>query len=53
MLILWNGQRSPVGGWFEDEHGHRLYLRKGDPAPICPRFGPTLVRWRVVQVFDR
>lgn len=48
-LILFNGQRSPVGGWFQDGHGHRLFVKEGDFLPICPRGGPSMVRWLLIQ----
>jgi len=48
-VTLFNGQRSPTRGWFSDQHGHRLFLRLDDFAPICPRFGPGAVLWRLVN----
>jgi hypothetical protein len=49
MLTVYNGQRNPASGWYVDRHGHRLYLRAGDLAPICPRQGPALVMWRLTR----
>jgi hypothetical protein len=34
---------------YADGHGHVLYLRAGDLAPICPRMGPGLARWALVR----
>lgn len=48
-VILFNGQAAPVGGWYGDAHGHRLFLSEGDLAPICPHLGPTTVQWRLIQ----
>jgi hypothetical protein len=46
--VVWNGQPAPVAGWFVDGHGHRVFLREGDLAPICPHFGPAPVAWRLL-----
>lgn len=48
MVTLSNAQPVPASGWYEDQGGDRLYLRKGDLAPICPRHGLSLTRWRLV-----
>ncbi len=48
MVTLSNAQRVPASGWYEDQGGDRLYLREGDLAPICPRHGLSLTRWRLV-----
>ncbi len=44
-----NGQRVPVTGWFVDRHGHRLFLRRDDLAPLCPYRGAEPTVWRLVQ----
>ncbi len=49
VVILHNGQRARVSGWFVDLHGHRLFLRRKDMAPICPHRGPGPMLWRLVQ----
>lgn len=49
MLVIYNGQENPISGWFVDVHGHRLFLRRGDLAPICPHLGPAIARWRLTQ----
>lgn len=49
MEIVYNGQQLGTTGWFVDEHGHRLFLQRGDLAPICPRNGPGVAQWRLVQ----
>ncbi len=49
MTIIYNGQKVPVSGWFEDRHGHRLFLQQGHFAPICPRFGPETAMWRLLK----
>lgn len=46
--MIHNGYPVPAGGWYEDAHGHRVLLRAGDLAPICPRFGLVPVAWRLV-----
>ena len=48
-IILFNGQPSPIRGWFADGHGHRILIRRGDMAPICPRLGPGVIQWRLMQ----
>ena len=48
QVTRWNGYPVPVAGWYADPHGHRLFLRAGDLAPICPHFGPQRVSWRLV-----
>ena len=47
--VVYNGQELPVGGMYADDHGHVMYLRAGDLAPICPRLGPTVVRWVLIR----
>jgi len=47
-VIRWNGHPVPIGGWYADSHGHRIFLRAGDVAPVCPHFGPARVVWRLV-----
>jgi hypothetical protein len=47
MPTIWTGQRVPHRGWFVDQHGHRLFLRRGDLAPICPYLGPAGTLWRL------
>ena len=47
-VIRWNGHPVPVGGWYVDPHGHRVYLRAGELAPICPQFGAARVPWRLI-----
>ncbi|MDX1691902.1 MAG: hypothetical protein R3290_12865 [Acidimicrobiia bacterium] len=49
QITVWSGQAVPRGGWFLDGHGHRLFLRAGDLAPICPAMGPAAVAWRLVR----
>ncbi|MFQ5947723.1 MAG: hypothetical protein ACE5KX_02535 [Acidimicrobiia bacterium] len=49
MTILWNGEVARVGGWYIDDHGHQLFMRRGDPAPVCPHFLPAAVHWRLVK----
>jgi hypothetical protein len=49
QVIRWNGHPVPVGGWYADPHGHRVYLRAGDIAPICSQSGPTRIAWRLVR----
>lgn len=45
---VWSGMPVPTGGWFVDRHGHRLFLRRGEPAPICPMIGPTPTPWQLL-----
>jgi hypothetical protein len=45
--IVWTGQSSPRRGWYVDQHGHRLFLRRGEVAPICPFLGPAASAWRL------
>lgn len=53
MAIVWTGQASTRRGWYTDQHGHRLFLRRGEPAPICPFLGPAGVWWRLtIEVPD-
>lgn len=40
MAVIMNGRLSPVPGWYADRHGHRVFLRKGEPASILSRSGP-------------
>ncbi|MBI5156499.1 MAG: hypothetical protein HZA58_00645 [Acidimicrobiia bacterium] len=47
-MLVHSGQRVEIGGWYLDAHRHPVFLRSGDPAPICPRFGPSAVMWRLV-----
>ena len=49
MVILFNGQSAPTGGWYVDGHGHRMFLGEGDLAPICSFSGAAAVQWRLVQ----
>jgi len=48
QIMVWSGQPAPVGGWFVDPHGHRMLIRAGDLAPICPFLGPATAQWRLV-----
>jgi hypothetical protein len=50
--IVYNGQQLGNTGWFVDGHGHRLFLQRGDLAPVCPQLGPGVARWRLVQRID-
>jgi hypothetical protein len=52
-MIRWNGQPVPIDGWWVDPHGHRLFLRVGELAPICPRSGPTAIAWTLVRGVPR
>ncbi len=48
---LRTGMPSPWSGWFVDQHGHRLFLRRGEIAPICGFLGPAGTLWRLaVQI---
>ncbi len=47
MSTMWTGQPAAHRGWFVDQHGHRLFLRKGEMAPICPYLGPIGTMWRL------
>jgi hypothetical protein len=49
MLVIYTGYPAPKSGYFADDHGHCLLLRRGDPAPICTYSGPSVVRWRLVR----
>ena len=49
MMTLHNGQPSAVQGWYVDMHGHQLFMRRGDLAPLCPYSGPTAALWRLVR----
>jgi hypothetical protein len=49
MLITWTGQAAPADGLYADEHGHRLFLRSGELAPICVFSGSAVMRWRLIQ----
>lgn len=49
MMPIHNGQPVSVTGWFVDLHGHQLYLRRSDLAPICPHRGPGPIWWRLVR----
>ena len=46
-MLVHSGHLVEVGGWYVDDHRHRVFLRRGEPAPICPRFGPARVTWRL------
>lgn len=46
--VIASGRRAEVGGWYLDQHGHRLFLRSGEAAPICPHLGPATATWRLV-----
>jgi hypothetical protein len=48
-VLVASGQRVVIGGWYLDPHHHRVFLRPGEPAPICPQFGPATVVWRLLQ----
>jgi hypothetical protein len=48
QVIRWNGHPVPTRGWYADAHGHRLFLREGELAPICPYSGPARISWRLV-----
>jgi hypothetical protein len=48
QVIRWNGYPVPVGGWYVDPHGHRVFLRTGELAPICPQSGAARVPWRLI-----
>lgn len=43
-----SGHPVEVGGWYLDDHGHRVLLRRNEPAPVCPRIGPLAVTWRLL-----
>ncbi len=49
MTTLHNGQQNEITGWFVDVHGHQLFMRRGDLAPICPHAGPAPALWRLVR----
>jgi hypothetical protein len=49
VVIVVNAQPVPVSGWYLDRGGDRLFLRSGDPAPICPRHGMPVTRWQLVH----
>lgn len=48
MIVVTSGQKIPVSGWFVDRHGHRLFLRRDDLAPICPHLGPEATTWKLL-----
>lgn len=53
MIAATSGQAAPAGGWFVDQHGHRLYLRRGQIVPLCPQYGPlSVVQWRLLRLLD-
>lgn len=49
MLVIHTGTPAPASGYFVDEHGHPLFLRREEPAPICMYSGPAVIRWRLVR----
>lgn len=49
MVIITSGQPAPVSGFYLDEHGHRLFLRPSELAPLCRFSGATPIRWRLIQ----
>lgn len=49
MIVVVNGQRVPVTGWFVDGHGHRIFLQRTQLAPVCPRRGAETTMWRLVR----
>ncbi len=49
MTTIHNGQSSPIQGWYVDLHGHQLFMRRGDLAPLCPHSTPTSALWRLVR----
>lgn len=49
IVMVYNGYAVPVPGMYVDGHGHTLFLRAGDLAPVCPMMGPSTVRWRLVR----
>ena len=49
MITLHNGQQNQVQGWYVDLHGHQLFMRRGDLAPLCPHSLPTPALWRLVR----
>lgn len=50
MIVVTNGRPAPAAGWFLDQHGHRLYLRRGEIVPLCPYLGPCApVLWRLIR----
>jgi hypothetical protein len=52
-VVVSSGRPVPLGGWFVDCHGHRLFLRRGELAPICPMLGPAATSWQLlVEVPD-
>jgi hypothetical protein len=51
MPTVWTGQPSSHRGWYVDLHGHRLFLRRGELAPICPHLGPAATVWRLAVEF--
>jgi hypothetical protein len=48
MTTVGTGRPAMRSGWYVDQHGHRLFLRRGEPAPICPILGPAATIWRLV-----
>jgi hypothetical protein len=49
MLFTWSGLAAPADGLYVDEHGHRLFLRGGEPAPMCVYSGAAVIRWRLIR----
>jgi len=49
VIVIASGQRSPVSGWYVDQHGHCVFLRRGEPASLCPILGPASAVWRLVR----
>jgi hypothetical protein len=49
MLVIHTGFPSPSTGYFADDHGHCLFIRRGELAPICMYSGPATMRWRLVR----
>ena len=48
-MVVYNGQRIDVSGWYVDTHGHQLFLALGSLAPICPHLGPGTAMWRLLR----
>jgi hypothetical protein len=48
MPTVTSGRPVTDGGWFVDQHGHRLLLRAGELAPVCPHLAPAPACWRLV-----
>jgi hypothetical protein len=49
MATIVSGQPTTTPGLYVDPHGHRLLLRSGERAPLCPLSGATPVLWRLVH----